>query len=106
MVMKVLRKRMRIVIWIAAVAFIALIFLAWGMDVTRKTPGGMLQRGIVARVNGKIIRTETYREALRDAFQNARNETGDYVELYVTGKLLEEFGGTAISGFDWVRIKK
>jgi len=33
-------------------------------------------------------------------------ETGDYVELYVTGNLLEEFGGTPISGFDWVRIKK
>ena len=34
------------------------------------------------------------------------HETGDYVELYVTGNLLEEFGGTPISGFDWVRIKK
>ncbi len=33
-------------------------------------------------------------------------ETGDYVKLYITGNLLEEFGGTAISGFDWVRIKK
>lgn len=89
MVMKVLRKRMRIVIWIAAVSFIALIFLAWGMDVTRKTPGGMLQRGVVAKVNGKIIRTETYREALRVAFQNARNETGDYADP-LTSALLEE----------------
>ena len=33
-------------------------------------------------------------------------ETGDYIELYVIGNLLEEFGGTPISGFDWVRIKK
>ena len=33
-------------------------------------------------------------------------ETGDYVELYVTGTLLEEFSGTKIMGFDWVRIKK
>lgn len=89
MVMKVLRKRMRIVIWIAAVAFIALIFLAWGMDVTRRTPGGMLQRGIVAKVNGKIIRSETYREALRTAFQNARNEARDYVDP-LTSALIEE----------------
>ncbi|TET47431.1 hypothetical protein E3J62_01470 [candidate division TA06 bacterium] len=89
MVMKVLRKRMRIVIWIAAIAFISLIFLAWGMDVTRRTPGGMLQRGIVAKVNGKIIRTTTYREALRDALINARNETGDYADP-LTSALIEE----------------
>ena len=89
MVMKVLRKRMRIVIWIAAIAFISLIFLAWGMDITRRTPGGMVQRGIVAKVNGKIIRSTTYREALRDALINARNETGDYVDP-LTSALIEE----------------
>lgn len=33
-------------------------------------------------------------------------ETGDYVELHITGNLLEEYGGTPVSGFDWVRIKK
>jgi len=33
-------------------------------------------------------------------------ETGDYVELYITGNLLEEYGGTPVSGFDWVRVKK
>jgi len=32
--------------------------------------------------------------------------TGDYVRLYITGSLFEEFGGTPISGFDWVRIKR
>ncbi len=33
-------------------------------------------------------------------------ETGDYVRLYITGSLFEEFSGIPISGFDWVRIKK
>ena len=72
MVMKLLRKRMKIVIWIAATAFVALIFLSWGMDITRRSPTGMLQRGIVGKVNNRVIRIESYRELLRRTFMNMR----------------------------------
>ncbi|MFQ5905569.1 MAG: peptidylprolyl isomerase [bacterium] len=89
MVMKLLRKRMKIVIWVAAAAFIALIFLAWGMDVTRRSPVGMLQRGIVAKVNGRIIRVDAYRDALRRAFISARNELGGEVDG-LTSTLIED----------------
>jgi peptidyl-prolyl cis-trans isomerase D len=89
MVMKLLRKRMKIVIWIAATAFVALIFLSWGMDITRRSPGGMLQRGIVGRVNGRPIRIETYREMLRQAFLNVRGEGGAEVDG-LTSTLLED----------------
>ena len=89
MVMKLLRKRMKIVIWIAATAFIALIFLAWGMDITKRGPGGMLSRGFVANVNGKIVRIETYRQALRNAFYNASVRGGDRIDP-LESTLIEE----------------
>jgi len=89
MVMKQLRKRMKIVIWIAATAFVALIFLSWGMDITQRSPGGMLQRGVVGRVNGKPIKIETYREMLQRTFMSVRNQSGGEVDG-LTSTLLED----------------
>jgi peptidyl-prolyl cis-trans isomerase D len=89
MVMKLLRKRMKIVIWIAATAFVALIFLSWGMDITRRSPTGMLQRGFVGKVNDRMIRIETYREMLRRTFMNMRTESGADVDG-LTSTLLED----------------
>lgn len=87
--MKLLRKRMKIVIWIAAVSFIALIFLSWGLDITRRSPTGMLQRGIVGKVNGRIIRMETYREMLNRAFMSFRGESDAQVDG-LTSTLIED----------------
>ncbi len=89
MVMNILRKRMKIVIWVAAVAFIALIFLAWGMDITRSSPTSKLQRGIVGSVNGRAIRIDTYREALRRSLASVRDQMGGQVDD-LTASLIED----------------
>jgi peptidyl-prolyl cis-trans isomerase D len=89
MVMNILRKRMKIVIWVAAVAFIALIFLAWGMDITRSSPTNRLQRGIVGAVNGRVIRIDAYREALRRSLASVRDQTGGEVDD-LTATLIED----------------
>jgi peptidyl-prolyl cis-trans isomerase D len=89
MVMQVLRKQMKIVIWIAVVSFIALIFLAWGMDVSRKGPRGMFAKGMAASINGNPIRVSVYREAINKALSNARDQSGGDVDG-ITSSLIED----------------
>ena len=60
--LEVLRKNMKLVIWIILVSFLATIFIAWGMHFT----GRRDEKNYIAKINGKKIGSEefysTYRE--------------------------------------------
>ncbi len=60
MVMKLLRRSTKPIIWIVALAFMGTIFLAWGMNLTRLPA----EKGIVGKAAGKDIRDEQYRQVL------------------------------------------
>ena len=61
--MRALRKKMAIFLWVMVGAFVAFIFLQWGMDITRRrSPHASL--GTVARVNGEPIGYDYYRAFL------------------------------------------
>lgn len=64
MVMTKLRTKMKLFLWFAAIVFIAFIFLQWGMNVTRTKRLTMLERGIVATVNGQPVSYNAYANIL------------------------------------------
>ncbi|HID94148.1 MAG TPA: hypothetical protein EYP60_08640, partial [bacterium (Candidatus Stahlbacteria)] len=64
MVMTKLRRKMKLFLWFAAAVFIAFIFLQWGMQVTRTRKLTMLERGIVATVNGQPVSYNAYANLL------------------------------------------
>jgi len=55
-----MRRATKPVVWLVALAFVGTIFLAWGMDLTRR-PG---EKGIVGEVAGAKIKDEQYRQVL------------------------------------------
>lgn len=70
MVMKALRRATKPVVWIVAFAFIGTIFLAWGMDFTRR-PG---EKGIIGEISGVDIKDEQYRQVLNYMHYQRNNE--------------------------------
>ncbi len=70
MVMKSLRQVTKPVVWIVALAFVGTIFLAWGMDLTRR-PG---ERGVIGKVAGEEIRDEQYRQVLNYVYNQRAQE--------------------------------
>lgn len=69
MVMRSLRRATKPVVWFVALAFVGTIFLAWGMDFTRR-PG---EKGIIGEVAGTDIMDEQYRQVLNYLYYQ-RNE--------------------------------
>lgn len=72
-----MRENTKVVLWITVIAFVALIFLAWGADFT--TRGGrrnQLQEGVLARVNDEVIRIADYDEGLGMARIAYEEQTG------------------------------
>ncbi len=70
MVMKSMRQVTKPVVWIVALAFVGTIFLAWGMDLTRR-PG---ERGVVGKVAGRQIQNEEYRQVLNYVYNQRAQE--------------------------------
>ena len=71
MVMKVLRRSTKPIIWIVAFTFIGTIFLAWGMNLSRR-PG---EKGVIGKVAGQEIHDEQYRQVVDNLYyqQNQRD---------------------------------
>lgn len=70
--MRALRKKMTIFLWITVGAFVALIFLQWGMDIGRRRFHGA-PPGIVAEVGGRSVSYDHYR-AFLNQFRRAELE--------------------------------
>ncbi|MFZ1947985.1 MAG: peptidyl-prolyl cis-trans isomerase [bacterium] len=56
-----LRQSTKVILWIVIIAFVGLIFVVWGMNLSRS---GGLEAGIAGRVNGERVTTEEYRNAV------------------------------------------
>ena len=70
--MKELRKRMTLFLWLVVIAFILFIFLQWGMNVAGKRNGGR-NITIIAKVNGIPIGTRIYIEKRSEIINNLRD---------------------------------
>jgi parvulin-like peptidyl-prolyl isomerase len=66
-----MRENTKLILWITVVAFVLLIFLAWGADFTGKRGGGRggAEAGVLAKVNGERIFAQEYTDAVEQARQ-------------------------------------
>lgn len=72
-----MRENTKVVLWITVIAFVALIFLAWGADfTTRGSRRNQLQEGVLARVDGEAVRVAEYDEGLGMARTAYEEQTG------------------------------
>jgi len=71
--LKRLRENMKAILWITILAFVALIFLAWGMDIQS---GRGPSPGTLARVNGRPVTRDEYEQVTRNTFDAYRNQFG------------------------------
>ena len=83
--MRKIRKRMGVLLWIMIGAFVALIFFEWGMNYTDIASA---QRGIIGKVNGVDVRF------------------GDFQNLYFnqTQQMQKQKGGESLSDIEYERI--
>ncbi len=71
--LKKLRENMKMILWITIIAFVALIFLAWGMDIQS---GRGPSPGTLAKVNGYTITRGELDQAVRNTFDTYRQQFG------------------------------
>lgn len=73
-----MRENTKVVLWITVVAFVGLIFLAWGADFTsrRGSGAGRGEAGVMAKVNGQRIYWTEYRDAWQQAWSGYEQQTG------------------------------
>lgn len=71
--LKKLRENMKMILWVTIIAFIALIFLAWGMDIQS---GRGPSPGTIAKVNGYAITGGELEQAVRSTFEAYRQQVG------------------------------
>jgi len=62
-----MRENTKVILWITVVAFVGLIFLAWGADFSTRSGRGAYEAGVLAKVNGEEIHRETYEQAVQRA---------------------------------------
>ena len=87
--MRELRKRMSIFLWLIAAAFILFIFLQWGMNISGRSSGGGDIK-VVAKVNGRGISTQVYIEKLNNILNELRDSQNlTYIEP-LTERIVEE----------------
>ncbi|MCK4575361.1 SurA N-terminal domain-containing protein, partial [candidate division WOR-3 bacterium] len=87
--MRELRKRMSVFLWLMAGAFILFIFLQWGMNISARKSGGENIK-VIAKVNGRGISTQVYIEKLNNILNELRDSQNlTYIEP-LTERIVEE----------------
>jgi peptidyl-prolyl cis-trans isomerase D len=71
--LKKLRENMKMILWITIIAFVGLIFLAWGMDIQS---GRGPSPGTIAKVNGYTVTAGELESATRSTFEAYRGQFG------------------------------
>jgi peptidyl-prolyl cis-trans isomerase D len=78
-VFETMRENTKVVLWITVVAFVGLIFLAWGADWSSSRGGGNssdAERGVLAKVNGERVMYNEYQDAMNEAWISYEQSTG------------------------------
>ena len=68
-----LREMSKLFLYLLVVAFLALMVLEWGADITGRSAQG---NNIVGKINGHEITVEEYNQMLQNAYENERQRTG------------------------------
>ncbi len=72
-----MRENTKVVLWITVVAFVGLIFLAWGADFsTRGSAGRSGEAGVVAKVNGQRVSWAEYSDAIQQSWAAYEQQVG------------------------------
>ncbi len=71
-----MRENTKVILWITVVAFVGLIFLAWGADFTSRRTGRAAEAGILAKINGERINYNEYVDQLTQARLAYEAQTG------------------------------
>ncbi len=72
-----MRENTKVVLWITVIAFVGLIFLAWGADFSsRGRGGGPGEAGVIGKVNGQRISWNEYQNATQQAWMTYEQQTG------------------------------
>jgi parvulin-like peptidyl-prolyl isomerase len=83
MVMSVLREKIRIIILVTLAAFVGLIFFDWGMQ-GGGGGGGPSQPNVIAKVNGRDISYDAYRQTRMNTlalFEQRTGRTAEFADL-------------------------
>src|SRR5512145_1688701 len=73
--LKVLREKSKIFLWIVAVAFIGFMVAVWGMDL--RSSESMVAANVVGEVNGEAIDARAYDAAVRGMINSYREQNQD-----------------------------
>ena len=74
--MQTLRKYMKQIFWVVAIAFIATIVFSWGMG-GFKDKGYQAQQGIIGIINGQKIQYQQFAMALDQEIENLKLQSGN-----------------------------
>jgi peptidyl-prolyl cis-trans isomerase D len=64
-----MRENTKLILWITVVAFVLLIFLAWGADFATRSNKSQAEAGVLAKVNGERVYAQEYSDAYEQARQ-------------------------------------
>ena len=73
--MQTLRKYMKYIFWLVAIAFLLTIVLSWGMGGIRNRRSEA-QQGVIGIINGQKIRYESFANAFEQEIEKTREESG------------------------------
>ncbi len=90
--LKILREKTKVILWIVVVAFVVTIFAAWGMNYSSgDSPGSSRTGDVVGMVNGDEITRSEYSNNLNRIFSQMRAQRGeDYSPSEVEINMLRE----------------
>ncbi|MCK4306035.1 MAG: SurA N-terminal domain-containing protein [Candidatus Eisenbacteria sp.] len=85
-----MRENTKVILWITVVAFIGLIFLAWGADFSTKGGSRRGEQGVLAKINGEKVMVRDFSDAIVQARVIYEQQTGqrpdDSIELMLTSR--------------------
>lgn len=82
--LEVLRKNMKMIIWVILISFLATIFIAWGMHFMSSRQD---EKNYVAKVNGKKITSEEFYSVYRDWINRYKEMYGEALDDEMTENL-------------------
>jgi len=71
-----MRENTKVILWITVLAFVGLIFLAWGADYATKSKSSGQEPGVLGRVNGEALYARDYSRLFEDSRASYEQEQG------------------------------
>ncbi|MFH1143308.1 MAG: SurA N-terminal domain-containing protein [Candidatus Eisenbacteria bacterium] len=79
-----MRENMKVILWVTVIAFVALIFLAWGADFATRSGGKRAEAGLLGRVNGDPLYAQEYSqlyEQMRTSYEGETSQPLDEASM-------------------------